>query len=123
MTTLAHSVERDAASRGVARRIVNVIGCTLAALILLPIVWIALDLFVLDGRDGRNFEHIGMNATRRDVESVMGRPDDWDVCGNFSRPNDGRCATQVRYEHFLSTWVVAYSADGHVVDKFHLASE
>ena len=130
MQTSDASAARNAASRRLARRVVKVVGCTLALLVILPIAAVAIDMLVLDPRDGRKFERIRMNASRQEVESVMGAPSDWNVCGRslwwagkYLGENDGRCVTETRYEHFLSTWSIGYSADGRVVHKFHAVSD
>lgn len=86
----------------------------------------------LDSRAGHRFARIQPNETVRDVEASMGRPDVsrpcganlwWGGDGDYRGKNDGRCVTEVRYEHFLSAWAVGYSSDGHVVSKYHYFSE
>jgi hypothetical protein len=100
------------------------------------LVAIAVTFFVvdsaLDSRTGKQFARIQMNEAKQDVEAVMGRPDVsrpcgqnlwWGGDGDYRGKNDGRCVTEVRYEHFLSAWAVGYSSEGRVVSKYHYFSE
>jgi hypothetical protein len=86
----------------------------------------------LDSRAGRAFGSVEMGATEAQVRSLMGRPSVENDCGenlwsggdsNFLGKNDGRCLKEVRYEYFLSAWAFGYSADRHVVSKYHYFSE
>jgi hypothetical protein len=86
----------------------------------------------LDSRAGKAFEKIQMNAPESTVISLMGTPDNEKACGenlwwggdyDYRGKNDGRCVREVRYEYFLSAWGVGYSADRHVVSKYHYFSE
>jgi hypothetical protein len=84
----------------------------------------------LDARAGHQFERVQMNAKAQDVEAMMGRPDITRPCGKYiwwgseyRGEIDGRCVTEVHYEHFPSAWAFGYSADGHVVDKYRYVSE
>ncbi len=119
-------------SRRIARsRILLAIAMAPFALVVIGAISLIVD-HMLDARAGRLFGRIQLNARSRDVESMMGRPDVsrpcgqslwWGGDGDYRGKNDGRCVTEVRYEHFLSAWAVGYSADGHVVSKYHYASE
>ncbi len=87
---------------------------------------------LLDRRAGEAFKRIAQGASETEVRALLGQPDIERPCGNnlwwggggdYRGKNDGRCATEVRYEYFLSTWAVGYSADRHVVSKYHYVSE
>jgi len=111
------------------QRLVVTIAMVLFALIAIAAVWFFVDN-ALDARAGRQFERIQMNAKSQDVEAMMGRPDVTRPCGKYMwwgseyhGENDGRCITEVRYEHFLSAWVFGYSAHGRVVSKYRYVSE
>jgi len=112
-------------------RIVLAVAMAPFALAVIGAVGLAVD-YILDTRAGRQFGRIQLNAKAGDVEALMGRPDVSRPCGqylwwggdrDYRGKNDGRCITEVRYEHFLSAWAVGYSADGHVVSKYHYVSE
>jgi hypothetical protein len=85
-----------------------------------------------DNRAGVAFQSIEMAAPESAVVSLLGKPDVerpcgenlwWGGDGDYRGKNDGRCVTEVRYEYFLSAWAVGYSADRHVVSKYHYFSE
>jgi hypothetical protein len=85
-----------------------------------------------DGRAGEAFQRIEMNAPESSVVALLGKLDVerpcgenlwWGGDGDYRGKNDGRCVTEVRYEYFLSAWAVGYSADRHVVSKYHYFSE
>ena len=85
-----------------------------------------------DNRDGNLFAHIQLGDTEHSVVERMGPPDRTEKCGkwlywggdgDYRGENDGRCVRMVRYDHFLSSWGVGYSADGRVVSKYHYVSE
>lgn len=85
-----------------------------------------------DNRAGDAFQRIKMNAPESSVIALLGKPDVerpcgdnlwWGGDGDYRGKNDGRCVTEVRYEYFLSAWAVGYSADRHVVSKYHYFSE
>jgi len=112
-----------------AQRVVVSIAMAPFALIAIAAVCFFVDS-ALDAKAGRQFDRVQMNAKSQDVEAMMGTPDvtrpggKYIWWGNEYRgENDGRCVTEVRYEHFLSAWAFGYSADGHVVDKYRYVSE
>ncbi len=81
---------------------------------------------------GRAFYAIQPNATRAEVVAALGKPDVIRVCGNnlwwgdgsqYRGPNDGRCVSEERYEHFHTAYGIGYSAEGHVVSKYRRVSE
>ena len=85
-----------------------------------------------DSRAGEVFQRIEMNAPESSVVTLLGKPDVerpcgdnlwWGGDGDYRGKNDGRCVTEARYEYFLSAWAVGYSADRHVVSKYHYFSE
>jgi len=87
---------------------------------------------ILDARAGQKFEEIRWEESEASVNSFMGEPDKvlrcgdnlwWGDNGHYLGRNDGSCVTEVRYEYFLSTWAVGYSAEGRVVSKYHYFSE
>ncbi len=107
-------------------------------LLLLPVVLViagAVAFYVnsyFDNDAGQAFSKIEMNAPESTVISLMGTPDNEKPCGenlwwggdyDYRGKNDGRCVSEVRYEYFLSAWAVGYSADRHVVSKYHYFSE
>lgn len=79
-----------------------------------------------------SFDAIAENASRASVVSALGIPDSVRECGpnlwwggdaQYRGPNDGRCVTEERYEHFLTAYGVGYSKDGRVVSKYRYLSE
>jgi hypothetical protein len=109
------------------------LGMVLAPLMLLMVLAAAfLVNSYLDSRAGQAFQKIEMGASETEVIKLLGRPDVERKCGenlwwggdyDFRGKNDGRCVTEVRYEYFLSAWAVGYTADRHVVSKYHYFSE
>jgi len=78
------------------------------------------------------FERIEMGAPESAVVGLLGTPDVERACGenlwwggdaDYRGKNDGRCVAEVRYEYFLEAYGVGYSADRHVVSKYHYVSE
>ena len=85
-----------------------------------------------DSRARTAFQKVEMNDPESRVISLLGKPDTegtfgenlwWGGDGDYRGKNDGRCKTEVRYEYFLSAWAIGYSADRHVVSKYHYFSE
>jgi hypothetical protein len=79
---------------------------------------------LLDWRAGKAFARIQQGDAETKVILYLGAPDAKGVCGTELRwddgdlgPNDGRCVRETRYRGRHGTWVVGYSADGHVVSK------
>ena len=112
-------------------RVVITVAMIPFALIAIAVICFVVDS-ALDSRAGRQFARIQLNEGTRDVEALMGRPDVsrpcggnlwWGGDGDYRGKNDGRCVTEVRYEHFLSAWAIGYSSDGRVVSKYHYFSE
>jgi hypothetical protein len=108
------------------------------AVLALPFIAVALAgiaflvSMTLDKRAGAAFAKVSMGASTEEVVALLGKPDVsrpcgehlwWGGDGDYRGKNDGRCVTEVRYEYFLSAWAVGYSADGHVVSKYHYVSE
>jgi len=91
-----------------------------AALVAALATWLIAE-YLLDIRAGRQIERVPMNASLRDVELVMGQPDSISACRGSELASG--CASEAHYEHFLSTWVIRYSADGHVVWKGRYVSD
>lgn len=100
-------------------------------LMALAALWFAVDS-ARDARAGHQFDRLRLDQGRPQVEALMGTPDVsrpcgeslwWGGDGDYRGRNDGRCVTEVRYEHFLSAWAVGYSSDGRVVSKYHYVSE
>ena len=119
------------ARRFTVQRLIVTIAMIAIALIAIAAACFFVDQ-ALDARARRQFEAVQMNAKAQDVEAAMGRPDRsrpcgenpwWGGDGDYRGKNDGRCVTEVRYEHFLSAWAIGYSADGRVVSKYHYFSE
>ena len=109
-----------------------VVALVLAAAAVVFAIGAIVTNLVLDGRAGRAFARVQMNASTRDVEALLGKPDVVRPCSNnlwwggdddYRGPNDGRRVTEVRYEYFLSAWGIGYSSAGRVVSKYHYFSE
>ena len=112
--------------------------CVLLVFLALPLAVVVIVVAVLalnaliDGRTGREFDEIKMGATEKSVVLLLGTPSQVRPCGehlwwgsdaDYRGKNDGRCVSEARYEFFLSAWGIGYSQTGHVVSKYHYASE
>jgi hypothetical protein len=81
--------------------------------------------YLLDWRSGKAFARIAQGDSETRVILYLGSPDAKGACGTQLRweqesvgANDGRCVREVRYKGRRGSWVVGYSADGHVVSKY-----
>ncbi|MGH8461369.1 MAG: hypothetical protein ACRESS_07165 [Stenotrophobium sp.] len=79
-----------------------------------------------DWRAGYAFEHIHLGDTKVQAQQYLGSPTRYEPCGNqlwwetrSLGNNDGRCVQQARYQYLHSAWIIGYSADLHVVSKYH----
>ncbi len=119
-------------------RVMKKIFAILLVLLALPVIIVFAGIVAFcinayfDNQAGQDFLKIEMNAPEIAVISLMGNPDNEKACGknlwwggdyDYRGKNDGRCVREVRYEYFLSAWAVGYSADRHVVSKYHYFSE
>ncbi len=79
---------------------------------------------LLDWRSGKAFARIQQGDEETKVILYMGYPSGSGGCGTQLRwdadslgANDGRCVREVRYQGRRGSWMVGYSANGHVVSK------
>jgi len=89
----------------------------LAGVVLLP--------RLMDWRSGKAFARVQQGDEETKVILYLGYPSSSGACGTQLRwdadslgANDGRCVREVRYNGRHGTWVVGYSANGHVVSKY-----
>ena len=85
---------------------------------------------LLNWRAGKAFDHIQLGYNEKKVISYMGAPSKIETCGEWlwwdgkiQGKNEGRCVKWARYNYLLSSWAIGYSADNHVVSKYHYVSE
>ena len=115
-------------SGGMARSSIPAEAVVLAVVFLVVIVMLAIAIAVsrgFDERAGRAFSRIAPGDSEAAVVALMGRPDREVPCYGAHSGENGtaRCATEARYEYFLSTWVVDYTAQRRVLDKHHNVSD
>lgn len=86
----------------------------------------------LANRQGDKFDAIVEGASRASVVQSLGQPSQARPCGaslwwgddaHYRGKNDGSCVTEERYEYFLVSFGVGYSANGVVVSKYRYVSE
>jgi hypothetical protein len=83
-------------------------------------------------QQGSAFDAIPEGAARSSVVKSLGQPSKVRACGanlwwgddaHYRGKSDGRCVTEERYEYFLVSLGMGYSADGTVVSKYRYVSE
>jgi hypothetical protein len=80
----------------------------------------------LDRFDGEAFARVRPNDDEAKVIALMGRPDVERPCARWAHRDlayRDACATEARYEHFLSAWVIVYTDERRVLAKHRNVSE
>jgi hypothetical protein len=102
------------------------------ALIILAVLVVA-GIFLMprltDWRFRQAFTRIRQGDEEKLVALYLGSPERTGGCGTQLRwnedslgANDGRCVKEARFDGRGGTWVVGYSANGHVIAKYFEAA-